>query len=172
MCGKRAHDSLDGRVASHVVGKAANNPGEILQSKLDFVLANVVGDERPYLNVEVFGLGFCGLLDSGASRTIIGGRGFEKFKEFKLRLHPTEVKSCGVADGTQCPVVGSYIVPFCVEGRVAWVEVLVMPSLPHSLILGADFWRKLGIVPDLRHGHWQFSASPDVALCTLTGALI
>lgn len=166
--GKRPNGSLNGRRASQVVPEATRNPEDVLRGKLDYILANMVGDERPYLQCKIFGVEFLGLLDSGASRTILGGLGFEKFKEFGLKLHPNEVKSCGVADGTECPVIGSFIVPFCVEDRVACVEVLVMPSLPHMLILGADFWRKLGIVPDLRHAHWKFSASPDVTLCSLT----
>lgn len=169
MFGKRGSDSLNGRTVSHSVNKTADGAIDALVGKLDFILANVVGDERPYLNVKIFGVSFRGLLDSGASRTILGAEGFEKFKHFGLKLHPSDVKSCGVADGSQCPVIGSFSVPFCLENRVALVEVLVMPSLPHSLILGIDFWKKLGVVPDFRHGHWEFTSCPtDVALCSLT----
>lgn len=168
MSGKRTSGSLIGRGASHTGSGTAGNSELLLQGKLDFILANVVGDERPYLNVQVFGVSFSGLLDSGASRTILGGKGYEEFKKFKLKLHHSEVGSCGVADGTQCPVIGSYLIPFGVEDRVACVEVLVMPSLPQTLILGADFWKKLGIVPDLRHGHWQFSTSPGATLSSIS----
>lgn len=168
MYGKRVGDSLIGRKASHVALETTTKPEDNIKIKLDFILANVVGDERPYLNVKIFDVNFLGLLDSGASRTVLGKRGYEKFQQFKLKLHPSEIKSCGVADGMQCPVIGSYMVPFCIEDRMGCIEVLVMPSLPHTLILGADFWKKLGIVPDLRHGHWEFSESPEVAVTSLT----
>lgn len=141
---------------------------KILTGKLDYVLANVSGDERPYLGVKVFGVDFLGLLDSGASRTVLGGVGCQLFKQFNLQLFPSEIESCKVANGAQCPVLGCYSVPFCVEDRVSLVDVLVMPSLPHTLILGSDFWCRLGIVPDLRHGHWQFSESADPQVCSLT----
>ncbi|KAJ8948609.1 hypothetical protein NQ314_008392, partial [Rhamnusium bicolor] len=39
---------------------------------LDYVLAHVKGDERPYVTVSIFGKSLLGLLDSGASRTIVG----------------------------------------------------------------------------------------------------
>lgn len=168
MCGKCRTGPLGGRTASQVHGETADVNGMLIKSRLDYILANVIGDERPYLKVKVFGVNFLGLLDSGASRTILGARGYELFQRFRLQLHSSDVKSCGVADGTQCPVVGSYSVPFCVEDRMSLIDVLVMPSLPHTLILGSDFWRKLGIIPDLRHGHWSFAGSHEATLHSLT----
>lgn len=161
MFGKRAAGSPNGRKASQATLSAAEDSSFdiAIKSKLDFILANVLDDERPYLSVEVFGVRFLGLLDSGASRTILGKEGYEKFKNFNLELLPTTITSCMVADGTQCPVAGYYSVPFRVEGTISVVDVLVMPTLPQTLILGADFWRRLGIVPDLRHGHWHFADS-------------
>lgn len=167
--GKRLGDSKDGRMVSHPSKATTNTELVAVTHKLDFILANVVGDERPYLSVEVFGVSFLGLLDSGASRTILGSEGYEKFRQFGLKLHSCKVEMCTVADGTQCSVVGSFNIPFRVEDRVVFVDVLVMPSLPHTLILGADFWKKLGIVPDLRHGHWEFTSCPSrAAVCSLT----
>lgn len=168
MFGKLGVDSLNSRRVSLGDGKAADHASIGIQNKLDFILANVRGDERPYLNVKIFGVDFLGLLDSGATRTIIGADGYERFKRFHLKLHPTGVRNCRIADETQYPVIGSYNVPVCVEDRMSLVEVLVMPSLPQSLILGADFWRKIGIIPDLRHGNWQFTTSSDAALGSLT----
>lgn len=162
MCGKRSVGSLSGREASQTTTSAAEDSAVdiSLRSKLDFILASVVDDERPYLDVQAFGVNFQGLLDSGASRTILGREGYKVFKHFGLSLLQSPIRSCTVADGTQCTVVGYYSVPFQVEKRIALVDVLVMPDLPHMLILGADFWRRLGIVPDLRHGQWHFSEGP------------
>ncbi|KAJ8957459.1 hypothetical protein NQ314_006554 [Rhamnusium bicolor] len=139
-----------------------------LKFSLDYVLASVIGDERPYLNVNIFGKDFLGLLDSGASKTILGGKGYNQFKQFHLNLIPTSIKTCSIANGAPCSVIGSYSIPFCVQNVVRVVEVLVIPSLPHLLILGSDFWRKLGIVPDLRHGLWHFSDSGDVHVDSIT----
>lgn len=40
--------------------------------------------------------------------------------------------------------------PIQVCDRTVSMDVLGVPSLSHLLILGADFWRKIGIVPNLR----------------------
>lgn len=170
MFGKCSSDSLSSRQASRVsLGAAEEYETEIsLKSKLDFVLASRINDERPYLNVKVFGVEFLGLLDSGASRTILGKEGVDRFRRFNLKLLPTTITECMVADGTQCVVVGSHNVPFQVEGKIAVIEVLVMPDLPQTLILGADFWRRIGIVPDLRHGLWQFSETPQPSISSLS----
>lgn len=124
---------------------------------LDFILESVSGDERPYLSVEVFGESILGLLDSGASRTVLGAKGGEIFRKFRLPLLPSESTSCTVANGSPCQVVGSYDIPFRVKDKVKIINTLVVPSLPHGLILGFDFWKKMGIIPNVRHGEWTFA---------------
>ena len=169
--GKLHAGSQLGRVVQPEVNIVAPTLEPKLKFSLDFVLANVIGDERPYLNIQVFGKDFLGLLDSGASRTILGSKGYEQFKQFHLDLHPTDVLTCSVANGTPCSVIGSYSIPFCVQNVVRVLEVLVMPSLPHLLILESDFWRKLGIVPDIRHGLWHFSNSVDTYVHSITDSI-
>lgn len=170
MFGKFPTDSLCGREARSIESSAANEDeiDTLMGYKFDFIPANGLEDERPYLEVEAFGEPCLGLLDSGASRTVLGKSGFEKFKRRNLDLWPPAVTSCKVADGRECPVLGTYNVPFRVKNKVALVEVLVMPSLPHTLIFGTDFWRKLGIVPDLRHSHWRFSDASIPSISTFT----
>jgi Reverse transcriptase (RNA-dependent DNA polymerase)./Integrase core domain. len=78
-----------------------------------------------------------------------------------LKLDSTDIISCTVANGQKCSSLGSLIVPFQLQDRVKLIKTLVIPSLPHTLILGADFWRAMEIVPDLRHGAWKFSNSSE-----------
>lgn len=54
---------------------------------------------------------------------------------------------------------GEIVVPNQLRDHIQVVNVLVVPDVPHLLILGADFWRIMGIVPDLRTGEWTFSTS-------------
>lgn len=143
--------SLQDSVSSH-----ANSSGSEYQVFIDFLLANVKGDERPYLRVEVFGHELLGLLDSGASKTVIGGKGYEIFRQFNLKLLPSSSTSCVVANGQTCDIVGVYHAPFRLNNKLKVMDVLVVPSLPHVLVLGSDFWRKFGIVPDIRHGQFTF----------------
>lgn len=102
-----------------------------------------------------------GLLDSGASNTIIGGKGWKILGKLNLALNTSDVTSCTVANGEKCQSLGSINVPFQLKDRVKIVKALVIPSLAHTLILGADFWKAMGLVPDLRHGEWKFSNLPE-----------
>ncbi|KAJ8983149.1 hypothetical protein NQ317_016248 [Molorchus minor] len=126
---------------------------------LDFILSHADGDERPYLSVSILGTSMSGLLDSGASNTIIGGPGWEVISKLNLPLNKSDKVRCRVANGEVCVGLGSVDVPFQIQDRVKIITTLVVPSVSHSLILGADFWRLMGIVPDLRHGSWTFSST-------------
>ncbi|XP_050295859.1 uncharacterized protein LOC126735794 [Anthonomus grandis grandis] len=136
---------------------------------LDFVLAHAKGDERPYLHIDIFGKSLLGLLDSGASRTIIGSAGWSVLSTY-CTLKQSGATECTVANGQQCSIKGIVTLPMRLRTRVVLMDVLVVPSLPHSLILGIDFWTRMGIIPDLNTGEWHFK---DVApyYCHETAAI-
>lgn len=54
------------------------------------------------------------------------------------------------------------MIPFRLRDRVRIMKALVVSEVPHTLILGAYFWRRIGIVPDLRHGELCFSEQPAI----------
>lgn len=154
--GKRLSPLLVGRTKS---GKA--DPAISYNPILDFILSHAEQDERPYLEVDVLGHTLLGLLDSGASRTFLGQQGWNIIKDLNIRLDTSRKVRCTVANGQTAQGIGVVELPMRVRDRVKIVEVLVVPELPHSLILGLDFWVLLGIVPDLRHGEWRFSSNLD-----------
>lgn len=127
---------------------------------MDFILDHVDNDERPYLKVQVLGLTLLGLLDSGASTTILGSRGWTLVQRLNISLDTSKKIMCKVANGQTCYSNGECELPICVRNKVKLVRVLVVPDIPHVLILGTDFWRIMGIVPDLRHNEWYFSKEP------------
>ncbi|KAG5873075.1 hypothetical protein JTB14_010491 [Gonioctena quinquepunctata] len=92
-------------------------------------------DERPYVTVSIFGEELLGLLDSGASHTILGNKGWKLLKDIGLStLDRTGVSSVTVANGDKCECLGVLHVPVRV-----------------------DFWVRMGIVPDLRSKEWKFT---------------
>jgi len=107
-----------------------------------------------------------GLLDSGASRTFLGRQGWDIIKGFDIKLDSSKRIMCTVANGQTTSGIGVVQLPIRVRDRVKVVEVVVVPELPHSLILGLDFWVLLGIVPDLRHDEWHFSENPNT-ICSI-----
>ncbi|XP_071051474.1 uncharacterized protein [Onthophagus taurus] len=129
-----------------------------MQSVLSFIVDSARGDERPYLDVVILGQGFKGLLDSGASRTILGRSGWSRLQSVAVVMH-TARGCCTVANGQKCESLGSCSLPIVLRGRVRILNVLVVPGVEHELVLGVDFWRAMGIVPDLRSGEWTFCDS-------------
>lgn len=72
-------------------------------------------DERPYLSVLVLGRKFTGLLDSGASITIVGSREQSRIRNLKLQEHPSSIV-VATADGTKHSSTVYVNVPFEVTG--------------------------------------------------------
>ncbi|XP_044757871.1 uncharacterized protein LOC123316026 [Coccinella septempunctata] len=131
-----------------------------------FILDHAVGDERPYLKVDILGYEMLGLLDSGASRTFVGRKGWEILKKLQLKLNTEFTTDCRVANGQRAKSIGTVEVPVKLRDRVKIVEMLVVPDIPHTLILGYDFWVVMGIIPDLKHNEWHFAENPN-DLCSM-----
>lgn len=74
-----------------------------------------------------------------------------------IKLDTSRKIKCTVANGQSCESIGECEIPIRVRDRLKLIQVLVVLELPHTLILGANFWKRMGIVPDLRHGEWHFS---------------
>ncbi|KAJ8979348.1 hypothetical protein NQ317_016077 [Molorchus minor] len=127
---------------------------------LDYVFAHAKEDKRPYLNVSIYGRTFLGLLDSGCTTTVIGASGW-KILQGLCQLDSTEVRSCTVANGQTCESIGHVTLPIQLCDRVKLLQVLIIPSIPHELILGVDFWTLMGIVPDLFGNEWSFRTVED-----------
>lgn len=139
---------------------SANN---CIEPILNYVLEHAQNDERPYLRVDILGREVLGLLDSGASRTVIGGPGWRLMELLSLHLDRSQKPTCSVANGQKCHSIGTCEIPMKVRDRTRLIKAIVMPELPHVLILGTDFWRAMGVVPDLRCGEWCFSNLPEIA---------
>lgn len=109
-------------------------------------IINVEGDNRPYLMVGVMNYEAEGLLDSGASCSIIGKDGLDFIKQNNLIGRATRM-AVKTADGTLHLAACVVDVPFRVKYKVRVLSTLVIPSLPRTLILGMDFWKAFGIRP-------------------------
>ncbi|KAJ8930206.1 hypothetical protein NQ314_017017, partial [Rhamnusium bicolor] len=134
---------------------------------LDYVIAQVTGDQRPYLEVSVLGFPMMGLLDSGASRTLVGATGYEILRQIGLSLQPM-VTQCKVANGQMCASIGYVSTPVTLGDKARIIDILVIPELPHKLILGVDFWVSMNIIPDLRQRIWHFSDhEPSTEVCSI-----
>lgn len=133
-----------------------------IRQHLDVVFAQVTGDERPYLRVQIFDRELIGLLDSGASRTILGGPGWRIVEKMQLRMKSSTFDKVTVANGEKAHVLGTVSLPVRLEEKIFVIDMLVVPTLNHTLILGIDFWQMAKIIPNFRTGQWQFAESEPI----------
>lgn len=104
------------------------------------------GDNRPYLKVDVMGFRFYGLLDSGASCTILGKGGLDLIEKLELVGVPSNF-AARTADGTVHVAACEVDISYRVKNKVQVISTLVIPSLTSELILGMDFWAAFNIKP-------------------------
>ncbi|KAJ8973783.1 hypothetical protein NQ317_006507 [Molorchus minor] len=124
---------------------------------------HVNGDERPYVTVSIFGKRLLGLLDSGASRTIVGNKGWQILKDIGLvRLEKCNLTSVTVANGNMCECIGVLRTPVKLQDVEKIIDILVVPDLSHTLILGIDFWSRMGIVPNISSNEWTFALAETI----------
>jgi hypothetical protein len=97
----------------------------------------------------------------------VGEKGWIKLRNLGVKLDPNRKASCTVANNDTCQCIGIISVPVRVRDVVKLIDVYIVPELRHELILGIDFWVKLGIVPDMRRGEWYFSdenfSAPEIS---------
>lgn len=153
----RLYKKLEGET----VGRLSDTSSKATQHILDYVLSHAGSDNRPYLSVSILGLNFLGLLDSGATRSILGEPGWKILQKY-CQLESDERTLCTVANGESCESIGVVQLPIRLQDRVRMLKILVVPALSHTLILGIDFWKKMEIIPNLNTGVWQFLSGNDV----------
>lgn len=134
---------------------------------LDYVFAHAKHDQRPYLNVSIFGKNFLGLLDSGCTTTILGKAGWNILQDF-CKLDISRKQICSVANGQTCESIGHLSLPIQLCDRIKIIKLLVVPAIPHELILGIDFWTIMGIIPDLFANEWSFRSECSFKKCEIS----
>lgn len=106
-------------------------------------------DKRGYLSVNILGIETTGLLDSGASRSVVGKEGWNVLQAAGIEVQPSQkYKFISVANKGVAKIAGEAFVPFEVGGLTRIVRVLYVPQLSSPLILGIDFWRRFHLRPD------------------------
>lgn len=153
---------MSGRQLPSVLSPTKTDRNKVI---LDYIISHAKGDSRPYLAVHILGVELMGLLDSGATHTVVGEMGYRTLISLGLRLNPGSDRTCTVADGGVCSTLGTVTVPITLMKKTTVLDVLVVPSLPHRLILGMDFWRAMDIIPDMANDVWRFSG--DAQVCDL-----
>lgn len=103
-----------------------------------------LGDNRPYADVTIMQKTIRGLLDSGATCSLMGGSLTSMVDELGLTKFPVK-GAIRTADNTSHPVSFYAHIPITYNDKNLVLPVLCVESLPRTLILGMDFWVKFGV---------------------------
>lgn len=140
------------------------------KSRIDSLFYSLKNDPRPYLKVNIHGLNFFGLLDSGASQTVIGRSGWDKLKGLNVVNLEKNSSLVKVANGNRCNVLGLVQLPIQLECKVRFIKALVILDIETDIILGIDFWKDMDIVPRFSEFFsWEFGDTvSSLGLCTIS----
>lgn len=106
-------------------------------------------DNRPYADVNVAGISIRGLLDSGASITVLGEGSEEFLKNTGTRFynHPLIVST---ASGEAQRIIGHVRALVSYNGKQRMMRIFIAPGLiKQKLYLGIDFWNLFNIKPKI-----------------------
>lgn len=149
----------------NIVPKLIEDSSILQNDRVDYVFESNNADPRPYLEIKVEGLPVRALLDSGATRTVIGEKGLDILRRAQVKIVPLRNQSVETADATPHMVQGQCKIRITLENRTREMTVLIVPSVASPVILGVDFWDAMHLVADLRNRSWEFSTESQ--LCSL-----
>lgn len=111
-----------------------------------YVISSILNkdmDNRPYININIDQKFYYALLDSGASKSVIGGtlaNSVQGKREFKRCIGNVRT-----ADGQRQSVVGTVVLCITFQNQTKQFEFLVVPSIRQDVICGYDFWEQFGL---------------------------
>lgn len=114
-------------------------------------------DECPYVTVSIYSWEINALLDSGANRIFANEYTSNVLLNLGVKFHKLSNFNCTVANSDLLECTGYLTVPIQLKHKIKVFDIYIVPRLRHGLVLGTVFWVKMGIVPDLRRGEWNFS---------------
>lgn len=105
-------------------------------------ILNVAQDDRPFAEVKIGRYRIQGLLDSGASVTVMPRNEF--FGSLELELKPTAIR-IKVADGGYLNVHGYVLLPINFRKKLVVIPTIIVERCAQALILGYNFWKAAGL---------------------------
>ncbi|XP_044316589.1 uncharacterized protein K02A2.6-like [Drosophila rhopaloa] len=112
------------------------------------IISAATTENRAFADVLVANHTMQGLLDTGASKSILGDGCMDLVKRLKLEV--LKVRSTvQTAGGATHRIAGRIEVDVCYKQETHRISLLLCPSLRQKLYLGIDFWRKFSLAPDV-----------------------
>lgn len=108
----------------------------------------IAKDPRVFLDVKIEGITVKGLLDSGASVSILGKNCREFVQQLGLSVQ-TMLTNVKTASGQQHRILGKIKLSIKYKEQQHQLLLYLCPDLEQVLYLGIDFWRTFSLAPDV-----------------------
>lgn len=118
--------------------------GKILES----TVIDDSNDERPYARIRLGNIEVFGLLDSGASVSVLGKGCGETISKLNLKVSQFN-SSLKTADGNRQSIIGYVEVPVTYKGLTREILFYLSPTLKQNVYLGVNFWKSFEIAPQI-----------------------
>lgn len=105
-------------------------------------------DPRPYATIKIGGKVLIGLLDSGATVSILGKNSLELLDHLCVP-YQRQSGSVSTADGTPNQIIGVVKLEVEFATKLKTITFCIVPSLSEEIYLGVDFWFAFGLAPCL-----------------------
>lgn len=112
-------------------------------------------DNRPFIDVDILGHSLVALLDSGANQYSIGEQGLKILTGIQNLIKPSSSLSVTTADGSIQSCLGTVYLPLTINNYTKTLNILIVPSIKHALILGTDFCQTFELTMNLKNSSWS-----------------
>lgn len=99
----------------------------------------VLTDNRPFLNISLFGRTVKALLDSGSQKTLLSDKTSPIWRLSSTKILPSNLTLTS-ASGDPLPVAGRVNLPFTIGDKTRVLESTIVEDLPVDCIAGIDFF--------------------------------
>lgn len=100
------------------------------------------GDPRPYATITINSKTITGLLDSGATVSVLGRGAIALLEELGVKYKKVQ-SNITTADGTKNTIEGYVWLPVVFGNQTENIQFCIVPNLKSPVYLGIDFWQNL-----------------------------
>ncbi|CAA9997935.1 unnamed protein product [Nesidiocoris tenuis] len=94
---------------------------------------------------------------------MLGASGWSKIGGDRGVLRRDSATAVSVANGQQCEVIGSLVLPIQLGQTLKLVNAIVVPGIKSDIILGVDFWKAFKIRLGATGREWRIGQMADLA---------
>lgn len=122
---------------------------KLLKQCANINLDKEISVPRPFVTLSIAGKEIKGLLDTGASVSILGKGCVELLESANLKYRQVQGAGVTTADGSKNPIIGYITLLVTYNNMTKPIQFFLVPSLDSDLFLGVDFWARFGIAPHI-----------------------